>query len=217
MWDCRFTSTVLKPFTEESCLWFPLWCLFFSSWASAHACLNMSETWRGCFPLMLSVKGITVARKEETAERKTLFYLQVWYVLWREKSLFNTLCGCLSKTGYHRFDCCVCVWIWFGKIWSALIDALQRALMINRLMQKQPSTCQQAVSPPQTRQHMNISTVPADLTLTFCTNDISSLCGSYTAFCTSSSRVCVLLCVPCEVGSVLLLLWTERVSLEVRW
>lgn len=35
----------------------------------------MLEIWCGCFHLMLSVKGVTVACEGETVERKNLFFI----------------------------------------------------------------------------------------------------------------------------------------------
>lgn len=83
----------------------------------------MSETRRGRFPLMLSVKGATVVCKEETAERKIIVYLQVLF-LKKKKSLVLTVEGeglllggsqtlklslvASARTRFYTFGCCMC-------------------------------------------------------------------------------------------------------------
>lgn len=125
----------------------------------------MSGARRGCFHLMLSVKGVTVARKErperkncclespgrsDTAEGGDL-------LMGTSQGNFKMVRGRSPRQNKFLQIWWLHVWFWFGNSWAAFINAHQRVFFlfffsweINCVMQKQPAVCQQAPSPPGT-------------------------------------------------------------------
>lgn len=69
----------------------------------------MSEAWRGCFCVMLSVKGASKKlQKGKTFIYRSGLVFTVEGAFAGNLTNFKTVRGCLSKTGYYRFDCCMC-------------------------------------------------------------------------------------------------------------